>query len=187
MLEAVPFISLIAIFGASLLRGHSVRRKSGDQPWAFAQSRGKQRVAGLAFALSILVSAGAALQALLAGARGYPLAGALLAITGAVTVVVAQIQMGRAWRVGVRPGDAPVFIDHGLFRFSRNPIFFGMALIGLGVALTAWTWWSWAALVVFIVACSVQVSIEENHLQGSFGEDYRSYRKQVPRWLGLRR
>ena len=187
MLEAIPFIALVAIIGASLVRGEAIRKQSGDRAWAFAESRGKQRVAGLAFALSILVSAGAGLQTLLSGAPGYPIAGALLATAGAAFVIVAQIQMGRAWRVGVRPGDAPLFIRHGLFRFSRNPIFVGMALIGLGVALSAWTWWSWAALVVFVVACSVQVSIEESHLEASFGEVYRRYRKQVPRWLGLSR
>lgn len=187
MLEAVPFIALVAIFGASLVRGEAIRRQSGDRAWAFADSRGKQRVAGLAFALSNFVSAGAGMHALLGGAPGYPLAGALFAIAGAVIGIVAQIQMGRAWRVGVRSGDAPLFIEHGLFRFSRNPIFVGMALIGLGVALTAWTWWSWVAVVVFVVACSVQVSIEEGHLEASFGEVYRRYRKQVPRWLGLSR
>ena len=187
MLEAIPFIALVAIFGASLVRGEAIRRRTGDRAWAFADARGKQRAAGLAFTLSILVSAGAGLQAMLSGARGYPIAGALLAVAGAVIVIVAQIQMGRAWRVGVRAGDAPLFIKHGLFRFSRNPIFVGMALIGLGIALTAWTWWSGAALAVFVVACSVQVSIEEGHLEASFGEVYRRYRKQVPRWLGLSR
>lgn len=187
MLEAIPFLALVAIFAASLVRGEAIRRRSGDRAWAFADARGKQRAAGLAFALSILVSASAALQALLAGARGYPSAGALFAITGAFLVIVAQVQMGRAWRVGVRAGDAPLFVRHGLFRFSRNPIFLGMALIGTGVALTAGTWWSWVALAVFVVACSVQASLEEAHLEASFGDDYRVYRKQVPRWAGPRR
>lgn len=116
MLEAVPRIALVAIFGASLLRGEAIRRQSRDRAWAFTDSRGKQRVAGLAFALSILVSAIAGLQALLSGARGYPIAGALLAIVGAAFVIVAQIQMGRTWRVGARQDDAPLFIKHGLLR-----------------------------------------------------------------------
>ena len=146
-----------------------------------------QRAAGMAFTLGILVSAAAALHATLTGGRGHPLVGALVAIAGAAIVIVAQVQMGRAWRVGVRPGDAPLFVRHGLFKFSRNPIFVGMALIGLGVALTAWTWWSWLALAVFCIACSVQVSIEERHLEESFGDQYRVYRRRVPRWIGLAR
>lgn len=41
--------------------------------------------------------------------------------------------------------------------------------------------------MVFVVACSVQVSIEEAHLEASFGEVYRRYCKRVPRRLGLSR
>lgn len=187
MLDPIPFVALVAIFAASLARGEAIRRRSGDRAWAFAEARGRQRVAGLAFALGIVVSGAAGLQAALSGGSGQPLIGALVAIAGAVIVMVAQVQMGRAWRVGVRAGDAPLFVSHGLFRFSRNPIFVGMAMIGFGVALTAWTWWSWAALAVFVAACAVQARIEERHLEASFGEDYRSYRKRVPRWLGLGR
>ena len=187
MLDAIPLLALVAIFAASLIRGEAIRRRSGDRAWAFAEARGLQRIAGLAFTFAILVSAAAGLQAAISGGGGNPPIGALVAIAGAAIVVLAQVQMGRAWRVGVRAGDAPLFIRHGLFRFSRNPIFVGMMLIGLGVAFTSGTWWSWAALMGFVVACAVQVSIEEKHLEASFGEDYREYRAHVPRWAGIAR
>lgn len=187
MLDAIPLIALVTIFAASLIRGEAIRRRSGDRAWAFAEARGVQRIAGLAFTLAILVSAAVGLQAVISGGRGNPLLGALVATAGAAIVVLAQIQMGRAWRVGVRAGDAPLFIRHGLFRFSRNPIFVGMMLIGLSVAITTGTWWSWAALAVFVVACTVQVGIEETHLEASFGDDYREYRRHVPRWIGMGR
>lgn len=130
MLDAVPFIAFVSIVIASLLRGEVISRRSGDRAWAFTAARGKQRAAGLAFALGIVASAAAGLDAAVAGGRDHPIIGAFVAIVGAAVVIVAQIQMGRAWRVGVRAGDAPLFIRHGLFRFSRNPIFVGMALIG---------------------------------------------------------
>ena len=105
----------------------------------------------------------------------------------AAIVIVAQVQMGRAWCVGVREGDAPLFVSHGLFRFSRNPIFVGMMLVGLATAMVSATWWSWVALALFVVSCTVQVRIEEAHLEASFGEAYRAFRRQVPRWLGWAR
>jgi protein-S-isoprenylcysteine O-methyltransferase Ste14 len=95
--------------------------------------------------------------------------------------------MGRAWRVGVREGDAPLFVSHGLFRFSRNPIFLGMILVSLSAAIASATWWGWVALMLFIASCIVQVRIEESHLEASFGDAYRAFRRQVPRWLGLAR
>jgi protein-S-isoprenylcysteine O-methyltransferase Ste14 len=76
-------------------------------------------------------------------------------------------------------------VSHGLFRFSRNPIFVGMILVGLSAAIVSGTWWSWFALVLFVLSCIVQVRIEEAHLEASFGDAYRAFRRQVPRWLGL--
>lgn len=186
LVDAIPLAALVAIFAASLVRGAAVREAGGDA-WAFTEAEGRQRLTGLAFAGSICVSAFAALGSAVAGSRGWPWAGALTALAGAAIVVVAQRQMGKAWRVGVRQGDAPLFVRHGLFRFSRNPIFVGMMLIGFGVALGAATWWSWAAAIAFAASCREQVAIEERHLTASFGRDYIDFCKQVPRWVGFRR
>lgn len=185
MLEMIPFATLAAIFCASLLRGASVKRKTGDHPWAFASAKGKQRIAGLAFAgsIAVLVVAGAVSATNIPSA--FSIVAAILSIVGATIVIIAQIQMGRAWRVGVRHGDAPLFVRHGLFRFSRNPIFVGMMMIGLGVALTSSAWWAWAAWSAFLVACHMQVQIEEAHLTESFGDGYRAFLGSVPRWFGL--
>ncbi|MBY0520986.1 MAG: hypothetical protein K2P79_11240, partial [Sphingomonas sp.] len=117
--------------------------------------------------------------------RGFALPAAIAALFGAAVVIVAQVQMGRAWRIGVRSGDAPLFVSHGLFKFSRNPIFVGMMLAGLAAAMASGLWWAWAALMVFIVSCAVQVRIEEAHLEVSFGVHYRNFRMTVPRWLGF--
>ncbi|NJM51351.1 MAG: isoprenylcysteine carboxylmethyltransferase family protein [Sphingomonadales bacterium] len=142
-------------------------------------------MAGAAFAISIVILAFAAAQAALRPESVYALIGAIVSIAGGAFVIIAQVQMGRAWRVGVREGDAPLFIQHGLFRFSRNPIFVGMMLIGLGIAVTATSWWAWAALLTFVLACREQVRIEEVHLSDSFGAEYIRFKNDVPRWIGI--
>lgn len=183
MLKFIPLVSLIAIFGASLVRGEAIRRKTGDRAWAFASATGRQSMAGMAFALSTVILAVASGFAVIDERGIFPVVAAALSITGAVIVIIAQIQMGQAWRVGVRHGDAPLFVRHGLFRFSRNPIFVGMILIGLGVALLAHLWWVWVAWLVFVLACRTQVGIEEEHLATNFGDSYRDFCKLVPRWI----
>lgn len=182
--HSVPFMAILAIIAATLVRGTAIRRATGDRPWAFASAKGVQRIAGSSFALSV----GALLAAAaLAPARGsnWAIPAAIIAAIGAAVVIVAQVQMGRAWRVGVREGDAPLFVSHGLFRYSRNPIFVGMMLVGLSIAMVSGTWWSWAALAIFVASCAVQVRIEETHLEASFGQPYREFRASVPRWLGF--
>jgi len=185
MIQTVPFIALIVIFLASLWRGHSVARSTGISAWAFGSARGKQRLAGLAFAISIIALAIASALAATQPVTKFGWVGMLLAVTGALVVIVSQIQMGRAWRVGVREGDAPLFVRHGLFRFSRNPIFAGMIFIGLSIAVSANIWWAWVALLTFALACHAQVRIEERHLSKSFGAAYEQFCDEVPRWIGI--
>ena len=185
MVDAIPLIALAVIFVASIWRGRSVSRASGDNAWAFGSAKGRQRLAGVAFAISIVILAFAAAEAAFSSGSAYALIGALVSIAGGAIVIIAQFQMGRAWRVGVREGDAPLFIQHGLFRFSRNPIFVGMMLVGLGIALTANSWWAWTALLAFVLACREQVRIEEVHLNDSFGRAYISFNNDVPRWIGI--
>ncbi|RDV01748.1 isoprenylcysteine carboxylmethyltransferase family protein [Sphingorhabdus pulchriflava] len=185
-LHSAPFLAMVAFVVATLVRGMAIRRATGDRPWAFASAKGVQRIAGSSFALCV---AALLVAAALAPANGTNLAvlAAIVSLAGAAIVIVAQMQMGRAWRVGVREGDAPLFVSHGLFRFSRNPIFVGMMLVGLSAAIVSDTWWSWSALVLFVLSCIVQVRIEEAHLEASFGDAYRAFCRQVPRWLGLAR
>lgn len=182
-LHSVPFVAMTTIVAATLVRGVAIRRATGDRPWAFASAKGVQRVAGSAFALSVAALIVAAALAP-ADLTIWTIAAAIVSLIGTAIVIVAQVQMGRAWRVGVREGDAPLFVSHGLFRFSRNPIFVGMMLVGLSTAMVSGAWWSWAALALFVLSCIVQVRIEEAHLEASFGDAYRAFRRRVPRWLG---
>lgn len=182
----VPLLLFALVVAATLLRGRSVRARSGINAFAFVEARGVQRAAGLAFALSIAVLVGATLLIATGSLGPAPLplvAGSAIMAVGALVVVVAQRQMGNAWRVGVRDGDAPLFVTAGLFRFSRNPIFVGMIAMAFGAALAAATWWGWAVALVFAFACHVQVRIEEAHLARQFGAAYAEFCRTVPRWL----
>ncbi len=183
-LHSIPLLAMLSIVAATLVRGIAIRRKTGDRPWAFASAKGVQRIAGSSFAFSVAALIAAAVLAPVSD-TGWTITAAIIAIVGAAIVMVAQVQMGRAWRVGVREGDAPLFISHGLFRYSRNPIFVGMMLVGLSAAMVSGTRWSWSALAVFIASCAVQVRIEEAHLEASFGQSYREFRSSVPRWVGF--
>ena len=183
-MQAIPLIALIVIFITSLWRGHAVSRSGGDNAWAFGAARGRQRLAGTAFAISIMVLAIASVLVAMQPMIGYAWVSTMPAVIGATVVIVAQIQMGSAWRVGVREGDAPLFIRHGLFGFSRNPIFVGMIVVGFSIAVSADSWWAWIALLTFIIACREQVRIEEAHLLDSFGDVYSSFCSNIPRWIG---
>jgi protein-S-isoprenylcysteine O-methyltransferase Ste14 len=186
MLKFVPLAAFSVMLVATVLRGLSVRRQSGHNPWAFVTAKGMQRLAGTAFTASVAVVAMAAWQVARASAAdtGWLWAAAVLSVAGVTMVIVAQLQMGGAWRVGLRAGDTPLFVTSGLFRYSRNPIFVGMFLLALGTAFAAGRWWGWFAVILFAISVRVQVMLEERHLLAGFGDDYAEFRRTVPRWIG---
>jgi protein-S-isoprenylcysteine O-methyltransferase Ste14 len=72
----------------------------------------------------------------------------------------------------------------GPYRFVRNPMISGMALVLLGKALI---WGSWAISLwacVFVGISHVYfVLLEEPGLEERFGENYCVYKANVPRWI----
>ena len=75
-------------------------------------------------------------------------------------------------------------VESGPYRFTRNPIYLGMFLGLVGVALAFDNLWLLVTLVPFalIIRYGV-VAREEAYLDRKFGEVYRGYRSRVRRWL----
>ena len=72
----------------------------------------------------------------------------------------------------------------GWYRFTRNPMYLGLALVQLGVGMLLG---SLGALLPFPALMAVLhfrfVLGEEQFLDGIFGEEYRAYCSSVRRWL----
>jgi protein-S-isoprenylcysteine O-methyltransferase Ste14 len=75
------------------------------------------------------------------------------------------------------------FVDHGPYRYVRNPMYSGILMIGpsLGVALGTWLL-PLAATVMFAVLAR-RTRIEEMYLIARFGDQYRSYMTRVGRFF----
>ncbi len=109
--------------------------------------------------------------------------GLLFLITALVWIIIAQIQMGESWRVGIDKENKTELIQKGLFTVSRNPIFFGMRMMFAGFFLTMPNAITLMTFGVGDVLIQMQVRIEEEHLTRLHGEKYDEYRKQVRRWV----
>ena len=80
--------------------------------------------------------------------------------------------------------DAGTLTDAGPYRWSRNPQYVGFYLFLLGFALTDWTLWRLAALVVQAINLHLLVLVEEEHLRRVFGETYVAFCRATPRYPG---
>jgi protein-S-isoprenylcysteine O-methyltransferase Ste14 len=75
-------------------------------------------------------------------------------------------------------------VEAGPYRFTRNPIYIGMFLGLVGLAIAFDSLWLLLALVLFALVIRFGVvAREEAYLERKFGEAYRHYRSRVRRWL----
>lgn len=72
----------------------------------------------------------------------------------------------------------------GPYRFTRNPMYTGMALILLGTGIATNSGWMLAVVPFFLgVLHFAVIQHEERYLERKFGAEYATYRKRVRRWL----
>jgi len=109
--------------------------------------------------------------------------GAVLVLVATVVMVLAQLDLGASWRIGIEEAARPGLVTDGLYRFSRNPIYVCMLAALVGFALLLPNWLSLVLVVGGVAGVRQQVGEEEVYLTRSYGEAYRSYARRVGRFL----
>ncbi len=126
----------------------------------------------LAFPIDGLPLAVAVAGALIAG-------GLWLALDGA-----AMLFFRRAGTSMVPFNPTTALVTTGPYRFSRNPMYLGMAFLYIALALAFGVVW---ALIVlpFVIAAVDQlvIALEEGYLVRKFGQPYCDYMARVRRWF----
>jgi protein-S-isoprenylcysteine O-methyltransferase Ste14 len=141
----------------------------------------------IAWALAVL--AGLALQWLMP-LRFMPAAAPAGWVGGAVFGVALALfvwAIATMTRAGSNvPTNRPTttIVDAGPYRFTRNPIYVGMFVGLIGLAIGFDSLWVLMMLVPFgLVIRYGVVAREEAYLERKFGDAYRGYRARVRRWL----
>ncbi len=81
-----------------------------------------------------------------------------------------------------RPADK--LLTHGVFNFSRNPIYLGNTLLVLGAAGVFQNgWFAVVALLAAIAVHFLAIKREEQHLALKFGPSWDDYARRTPRWV----
>jgi len=71
----------------------------------------------------------------------------------------------------------------GLYRYSRNPQWLGLVGVFLGTALAVGGWLHLLLVLILVAAYHSQILLEEGICTSAYGEKYRDYMSQVPRYL----
>lgn len=158
----------------------------GGKPWS---------AEGTAAALIVLAALGAfaapvldfiGIVAPIAGldAIGVRAVGFVLYALGFTLTFIAQMTMGRSWRVGVAHGEVTELVVRGVFRFVRNPIFAAMMVTSAGVTLLIPNVVAVGSFIALVAALEFQVRfVEEPHLLRVHGAAYAHYAAAVGRFV----
>jgi protein-S-isoprenylcysteine O-methyltransferase Ste14 len=114
-------------------------------------------------------------------------AGWLGAIVFALALALFAWAIATVTRAGSNvPTNRPTttIVDSGPYRLTRNPIYLGMLLGLIGLAIAFNSLWLLLMLVSFALVIRYGVvDREEAYLERKFGEAYRRYRARVRRWV----
>lgn len=109
-----------------------------------------------------------------------------LAGIGIATVVIGVLQFHRARTTltPLNPGAASALVVSGIYRYTRNPMYLGIAIV-----LLSWTIYLSHPLSVLGVVAFVayihcfQILPEERALRALFPGAFEAYARQVRRWI----
>lgn len=115
---------------------------------------------------------------------GLWIAGLGLIVLGSVILAICLWQFVKSGQNPEPWKPTPELIVTGLYRYSRNPMYLGMALLQLGIgALIANGWVMLSTPAAMWLVYKIAIAPEEVYLRGLFGDDYLQYTQQVGRWL----
>jgi len=110
----------------------------------------------------------------------------LVAAAGIAVVVAGLLEFRRAKTTvnPLKPESASSLVERGIYRFTRNPMYLGMALV-----LAGWGIWLASAAALLVLPLFVayltrfQIIPEERALAATFGDTFGAYCRRVRRWL----
>ena len=75
------------------------------------------------------------------------------------------------------------FVDHGPYRYVRNPMYTGVLMIGWSLGPALGTWLLPVAGTLCFSIMAIRTRIEESFLIARFGDQYRGYMTRVGRFF----
>jgi protein-S-isoprenylcysteine O-methyltransferase Ste14 len=114
------------------------------------------------------------------------IASGLLILGGAIAVSgVVAFRRHETTINPLRPDRSAVVVRTGIFRYSRNPMYLGMLVVLVGVAvLVSNVLAGLLVLPLFVWTITrIQIVPEERVLRQKFQNEYEIYLKEVRRWL----
>jgi protein-S-isoprenylcysteine O-methyltransferase Ste14 len=112
------------------------------------------------------------------------LLGALIFVAGIALIAGGFVTQKRAGTDPIPFNPSTLIVAHGIYRFTRNPMYLGFALCTFGLAVLVDSAWMLLAVPIGLILIDrIVITREERYLERKFGEEYLSYKRRVRRWI----
>lgn len=106
-------------------------------------------------------------------------AGSLISFIG-----ILELMRARTTINPMAPGSTTTVVSSGIYRLSRNPMYLGLALAGLGFAVWQSALVGYPLVFAFCLYLTrYQIIPEERALIARFGAEFHEYMNDVRRWI----
>ena len=109
--------------------------------------------------------------------------GLALMIVGLIPFLLAFVNFGTSWRIGIDRMTPGELVTGGIFAVTRNPIYVAFILFFFGIFLANGTWFFLIFAVLAVVAMHFQIVREETFLKKQYGAEYAAYCARTARYL----
>ena len=76
-------------------------------------------------------------------------------------------------------------ITKGLYSISRNPMYIGLLLMQVGLAIICSSWVYLLLTLALLILLNENLSAEERCCLHRYGDPYRQYKSKTPRWIAM--
>lgn len=109
--------------------------------------------------------------------------GMALIIIGLIIMIVSQATLFRNYSSFVIIREDHQLITHGLYRFTRNPIYLGAIMVFTGLPVYAASLYGFLTMLVLIPIILNRIRLEEELLTEEFQDAYQKYKKSTKKLI----
>ena len=111
------------------------------------------------------------------------IAGLILLLCNLIISGLSLINLSDSWRVGIVENQKTELISSGIYRFTRNPYFVSYLLMFAGYTIILQNFILLVFSIFGFLFIHKMILKEEKYLYSAHGENYLSYKRNVPRYI----
>lgn len=110
-------------------------------------------------------------------------AGVALTYVGMTLLIWSRARLGRYWSAVVALKKDHRLIQTGPYRLVRHPLYAGIILASVGVALCVTTWSSLLGIALLVTCFGHRARTEDAFLASGVGAEFEAYRERTGRMV----